>query len=847
MPAKAMATAPERDLFDEAGALVASAGDGTCRASSSATLFGRVPEEDLAPYTPQALADLAAAAYAHLSAPRRTDGADLRLIDLEVERGGGRRDITVARGRQRQHAVPARFDARRARRAGLRAAARRASDPRRRARRDRRPGAPRRRGDRARPRSAHRRESFIQIHLDRIDDEAARGRLVEGLTKVYADVAVAVRDWPGMRDPHRRGDLRLSRQPAAAARRRGLGGGRLPRMAAPTTISPSSACASTACPKGDAAADPVEASGLGLLRDPAVKVLRRGARARRHDARRSAPSCPARRRSSSPRPTSSRACTAASISTTSASSCSRPRGGSTGELRIVGLFTASAYTSIARRGALSAPQGRQGDGARPASTRRATPAARSSTCSRTIRATSCSRSTRTRSTASPSTIMNLSERPRIRALARPDEFDRFVSVLVFIPKDRYDTTVRRRVGEYLAARLQGPHVGRLSGLSRRAARAHPLHHRPRRAARRRRSPQRGARGRHRRHRAHLGRRAARRRLPRRSAARRRGRSRRATPAPSRPPTAKPSAPSNAIADIAILERLSDERPRAVDLYRRDGDRRQRASTSRSSRAARSLPLSERVPLLENLGFQVVNERTYRVAPAGGDEADRIWLHDMALERAAGGAIDIAAHRRPDRGGAPGALPRACRVGRLQRARARGRARLARRRHGARASGATCARSASPSARTTSPRRSPATAPSRRRSSRCSTPASIRARRRPARRGGSARSAAEIEGMLQAVDEPRRRPHPAALRQPRRSGGAHQLLPDRRERPAAPDHRLQVRMRAGSTACRCRGRSTRSSSTRRASRACICASARSRAAACAGRTGRRISAPRCSAS
>ena len=44
----------------------------------------------------------------------------------------------------------------------------------------------------------------------------------------------------------------------------------------------------------------------------------------------------------------------------------------------------------------------------------------------------------------------------------------------------------------------------------------------------------------------------------------------------------------------------------------------------------------------------------------------------------------------------------------------------------------------------------------------------------------------------------------------------------------------------------RGRSARSSSTAPRWRACICASARSRAAACAGRTGRRTSAPRCSA-
>ena len=108
--------------------------------------------------------------------------------------------------------------------------------------------------------------------------------------------------------------------------------------------------------------------------------------------------------------------------------------------------------------------------------------------------------------------------------------------------------------------------------------------------------------------------------------------------------------------------------------------------------------------------------------------------------------------------------------------------------------------------------------------------------------------AEIEAALAGSHEPRRGPHPAPLRQPRRSGGAHELLPARHGRPAAPDASpFKFEMRDASKGCRCRGRSTRSSSIRRASRACICASARWRAAACAGPTGRRISAPRCWAS
>ena len=53
-------------------------------------------------------------------------------------------------------------------------------------------------------------------------------------------------------------------------------------------------------------------------------------------------------------------------------------------------------------------------------------------------------------------------------------------------------------------------------------------------------------------------------------------------------------------------------------------------------------------------------------------------------------------------------------------------------------------------------------------------------------------------------------------------------------------------RRRSPTCRSPGRATRSSSTRRGSRACTCASARSRAAGCAGPTVATTSAPRCSA-
>ena len=39
-------------------------------------------------------------------------------------------------------------------------------------------------------------------------------------------------------------------------------------------------------------------------------------------------------------------------------------------------------------------------------------------------------------------ILQLDERPRVRVLARRDRFDRFVSVLVYVPRERYDSDIR---------------------------------------------------------------------------------------------------------------------------------------------------------------------------------------------------------------------------------------------------------------------------------------------------------------------------------------------------------------------------------------------------------------------
>lgn len=52
-------------------------------------------------------------------------------------------------------------------------------------------------------------------------------------------------------------------------------------------------------------------------------------------------------------------------------------------------------------------------------------------------------------------VMHLHDRPRVRIFARRDPFNRFVSVLMFVPRERYDSGVRERAGRILAEAFNG--------------------------------------------------------------------------------------------------------------------------------------------------------------------------------------------------------------------------------------------------------------------------------------------------------------------------------------------------------------------------------------------------------
>ena len=99
-------------------------------------------------------------------------------------------------------------------------------------------------------------------------------------------------------------------------------------------------------------------------------------------------------------------------------------------------------------------------------------------------------------------------------------------------------------------------------------------------------------------------------------------------------------PPTALADIGLLEALTFEGPLGVELYRHAGEGPASAGLKVFSHS-RPIPLSERVPVLENMGFRVVDERTYHIRPEG--TAD-VWFHDMTLESALGQPFELAALR-----------------------------------------------------------------------------------------------------------------------------------------------------------------------------------------------------------
>ena len=236
-------------------------------------------------------------------------------------------------------------------------------------------------------------------------------------------------------------------------------------------------------------------------------------------------------------------------------------------------------------------------------------------------------------------ILRLQERQRLRLFVRPDRFGRFISCLVFVPRDRFNTEVRQRIQAILLEAFNGVAseftqqlsesvLARLHVMIRTqpgqvpAFDAHELETRIGLATRRWADDLRDAvleqygeeRG------TELFRRYG-----------------DAFPAGYR----EDYAARAAVYDLGVMDGLSPAAALAMNLY---APVEARAGTLRFKvfHFGSAVPLSESLPMLERMGVKVREERPYRVDPQGNGEvaSHPIWITDFGLELPEGLEVDI---------------------------------------------------------------------------------------------------------------------------------------------------------------------------------------------------------------
>jgi glutamate dehydrogenase len=237
-------------------------------------------------------------------------------------------------------------------------------------------------------------------------------------------------------------------------------------------------------------------------------------------------------------------------------------------------------------------------------------------------------------------ILNLQERQRIALFVRRDAFGRFASCLVYVPRERYNTELRQRFAQILEHAFQGTVSNFSTELGESVlARVHYIVATPQRAA----------------HEIDVG--AVERQL---AEAGRTWEDRLAQALIEAKgeavglallqrygrafPTAYRETFSGAVAlyDIARIEEVrGSQTPLALTLYK-PVEAEPHELRFKIYRAAEPVPLSDVLPMLENLGLKVISEEPYRVTPAG--DAVPMTMQDFALVSRFG-AIDVARDRQ----------------------------------------------------------------------------------------------------------------------------------------------------------------------------------------------------------
>ncbi|SDR24384.1 NAD-glutamate dehydrogenase [Pseudovibrio sp. Tun.PSC04-5.I4] len=468
-----------------------------------------------------------------------------------------------------------------------------------------------------------RRESLIHIHLTRLNSEDDNKKLEETLNLVLSDVRKAVTDWRPMRDRIQRAvDEYQQVRKRASSKQFDEAIAFLEWMAADnfTLLGIREFIFEDTTENGELSL--IEGSGLGILSDPKVRVLRKGSEF-------VVMTPEIREFLLKPEPLiigkaniRSRVHRHVHMDYVGVKLFDK-EGKLRGELRVVGLFTSTAYT----RSTSSIPYIRHKT-AKVMKKHGFDPESHSGRALRNIlegypRDDLFQIDADTLSNFADA-ILQLNERPRIRVLSRTDKFDRFVSIITYIPRDHFTTSIRERVGKYLAnvyeGRLsawyatfpEGPLVrvhyiiGRYAGdtpIPSQAELEASIQEIVRTWTDSLREALRSVYGN-----AISG------ALLKRYGSAFDGEYTSGTPA------------ATATKDIRRIEQLSEKRPLVISFYKREREGKGQISL-RAYHINKPIPLSARVPMLENLGFRVINERTYRITPL---DRDLSYLHDTTL-------------------------------------------------------------------------------------------------------------------------------------------------------------------------------------------------------------------------
>jgi len=462
-----------------------------------------------------------------------------------------------------------------------------------------------------------RRESVIRLHVDPIDDASHRDAIVQAMTAMLADVRAAVRDWKPMLARVEQATTELTKYPSELPPEEVQEAVQFLQWLADDNFT-FLGVRDFALADLEGNLEPVEGTALGLLAGPDKRPRRSGELVPITPGSRgfiAGPHLLVVTKANVRSPVHRRVhMDYVGVKRFDAD------GSLIGELRIVGLFTSTAYTRSTReipllrrkvdavlRLAGYDPRGHSGK-------------ALVNVLDTYPRDELFQIEEETLYQFSVA-ILQLDAHRRVRVLPRRDQFGRFASILVYAPRDRYDSRARERIGKFLSAAYDG-HVSAFHPFFPEGplVRVHfiigagskPLH-----------APQ-----------------------PRQlehgltellrtwtdsliealedtfEPARARALTMRYRNAFSAGYQETFTAEA-AVEDIRLIERLSEAHPLGVD-----GRRVETGVGLKVWSRGDPIPLSERVPVLENMGFRVVDERTHQVE---AEDAAPVWLHDMLLQ------------------------------------------------------------------------------------------------------------------------------------------------------------------------------------------------------------------------